>query len=676
MKLNGLEELPGHEMEVKDLPDEHFQKKTVGERFGIMAGGVVMNFISAVILIIIMYGIGKQYIGTVIGDVNGSAYEAGLEMNDKILSINDVPVKTFVDVQKQVILSEPKSKVPFKIERNGKEMVIDVIPDLELSMGIPTVGIVPKKSMYVGDVMPDSPSYKAGLRAKDLIQKVNGVAINEYYEFEELIENSVDKTLSVEVLREGQTLTFEMAVEPRPSYLHLFESGLQSDFILEIDKAQPGRAAYENGFRSGDSLLSIDGEQVFSIKDVSKALAKKNGGAVEVEVLRGEEQIKKSLEPRYSPTLRKYLMGVQISLLGTIRALDQVEVNGPASRGGLAVGDRIVSIDGVAVRTYSALNNILSEKIEQEVTIGYERNGETLSAKVVPRSPVSKSFFSKLIDKSVTLASGHQYIYDSLGLGVKFKKEFYLAEPKADSPAGLAGFKAGDQLLSFSYVSPVTQNKREYLKEQLTNGWGEIDFAFSELSRVLSTKDKALVNTKIDLSQLAIHVRYLRGEQEMVTSILPVASEENAKGFSGVYFDEEKVLLKYDSVGSAVNLVVKESYGMLEFTAQSFLKLISGRISSEAMSGPVGVISITHKYSKTGLIELIWLVAMLSINIGFLNFLPFPPLDGGAIFFLLIEKIKGSPVSAGFQIAVQNLGVLLLISLMLFVTINDVGRLF
>ncbi len=93
------------------------------------------------------------------------------------------------------------------------------------------------------------------------------------------------------------------------------------------------------------------------------------------------------------------------------------------------------------------------------------------------------------------------------------------------------------------------------------------------------------------------------------------------------------------------------------------------------IAGPVGIAILTKQVAALGLVYILQFAAILSINLGIINALPFPALDGGRIFFILIEKIKGSPVSKNFEQAAHTVGFLLLIVLMLFVTFRDISNL-
>lgn len=104
--------------------------------------------------------------------------------------------------------------------------------------------------------------------------------------------------------------------------------------------------------------------------------------------------------------------------------------------------------------------------------------------------------------------------------------------------------------------------------------------------------------------------------------------------------------------------------------------LFTGGLSVSNLSGPVGIYSIVGETAKSGIANVIQLTALLCVNVGFINILPFPAFDGGRILFLIIEKIKGSPVSPKTENIIHSIGFILIMLLLLYVTFNDIIRLF
>lgn len=104
--------------------------------------------------------------------------------------------------------------------------------------------------------------------------------------------------------------------------------------------------------------------------------------------------------------------------------------------------------------------------------------------------------------------------------------------------------------------------------------------------------------------------------------------------------------------------------------------LFTGGISLNQLSGPVGIYSVVGESSKAGIQNVLYLVAFLSINVGVINLLPLPAFDGGHILFIIVEKIKGSPVNPELENKIHMIGMILLLLLMVIITINDVIKLF
>lgn len=104
--------------------------------------------------------------------------------------------------------------------------------------------------------------------------------------------------------------------------------------------------------------------------------------------------------------------------------------------------------------------------------------------------------------------------------------------------------------------------------------------------------------------------------------------------------------------------------------------LFTGKLELNNLSGPIGIYQVVDQARTLGFINILYLIAYLCINVGFINFIPFPAFDGGRILFLIIEKIKGSKVNPKIENAIHSIGFVLLMILMVFVTYNDILRIF
>ena len=140
----------------------------------------------------------------------------------------------------------------------------------------------------------------------------------------------------------------------------------------------------------------------------------------------------------------------------------------------------------------------------------------------------------------------------------------------------------------------------------------------------------------------------------------------------GVYIKSEEVHGFVDSLKYAFTKFGSIVHSM----ALTIEGLFTGKISLQALSGPVGMYEVVDQSIGYGISYMLYLVAFLSINVGFINILPFPAFDGGRVLFLIIEKIKGSPVNSKVENICHMIGFFLLILLMIYITIQDIFRFF
>jgi len=136
----------------------------------------------------------------------------------------------------------------------------------------------------------------------------------------------------------------------------------------------------------------------------------------------------------------------------------------------------------------------------------------------------------------------------------------------------------------------------------------------------------------------------------------------DAKGGSGVL--------------SAIKYAFGKTFSVVEQMVYIIGYLFTGKLSLNSLAGPVGIFQVVGETAKTGIWNIIYLIAFMSINVGFVNLIPFPAFDGGRILFLIIEKIKGSPVNPKIENTIHSIGFVLLMILMIVITYNDIIRIF
>ena len=120
---------------------------------------------------------------------------------------------------------------------------------------------------------------------------------------------------------------------------------------------------------------------------------------------------------------------------------------------------------------------------------------------------------------------------------------------------------------------------------------------------------------------------------------------------------------------------MKQTWFITKMTLISIVKIFEGVISPKNLGGPILIAQMAGEQVKGGLVPFVFFMALLSINLGVLNLLPIPVLDGGHLFFYVIEAIRGKDVGIKWKERAQQVGFILLIILMIYVMIMDIDRL-
>ena len=162
------------------------------------------------------------------------------------------------------------------------------------------------------------------------------------------------------------------------------------------------------------------------------------------------------------------------------------------------------------------------------------------------------------------------------------------------------------------------------------------------------------------------------GEKVTLPAVVLEATIEGEDGrkMIGLTFAEQP-----DSIGMHVNMAVRTSLNYARLVWVSLGMLVSGQVGVDQLSGPVGVASVMATTASYSILAFLQLVAFISINLGVMNLLPLPALDGGRLVFLIIEGIRRKPVPAKYEGYIHAAGLMLLLALMVYVTGQDIVRL-
>lgn len=169
-----------------------------------------------------------------------------------------------------------------------------------------------------------------------------------------------------------------------------------------------------------------------------------------------------------------------------------------------------------------------------------------------------------------------------------------------------------------------------------------------------------------------LKIEFIRDEQPMETSVVPKYDEQAKRALIGVTSP-----MNTHNVGffESITLAFATVIGIIYQMYSALAGMITGAVSAE-LSGPVGVAQMTSQAAHLGIVPLLQFAALLSLNLGVINLLPIPALDGGHFIVLLVEAIRGKAIKPEYVRYVQMAGIIVLLSLMFLATAQDVGRLF
>ncbi len=231
----------------------------------------------------------------------------------------------------------------------------------------------------------------------------------------------------------------------------------------------------------------------------------------------------------------------------------------------------------------------------------------------------------------------------------------YVLEPSVgrvqkDTPAETAGLESNDLILAIDGVA--------------VKSWDEMSNLIAESSG----------------KTLAVSVR--RGDSEQTFHITPQL--KGAKNIFGEDVSRYVIGITASGAGYSERLnpfeafveSLIQTYHVTRLTIVSIYKLIVGSISAKTLGGPLMIAELAGQQARQGAGSLVFFIALLSINLAVLNFLPIPVLDGGHLLFFFIEAVIGRPVNMRMREIAQQVGIFVLILLMVFVFYNDITRIF
>lgn len=236
-------------------------------------------------------------------------------------------------------------------------------------------------------------------------------------------------------------------------------------------------------------------------------------------------------------------------------------------------------------------------------------------------------------------------------------------------------------LLLFIVGMIVGVPKNQATVSHIEDGYALSTTNMQEQDKIIAMDGHRITSTDKLIFYLAVNdgrettflVQHTNGQEEEIT-IAPTKIEDK-EGNVTYRFGLEVDNSKTHDWKALLIYPFQKTYSLVEQLLLTIKSLLFGQLSVENLSGPVGIYSVVGESAKAGFINILYLIAYLCINVGFINLLPFPAFDGGRALFLIIEKIRGKAVSSRTENIIHSFGFYLLMALMVFVTCNDILRL-
>jgi regulator of sigma E protease len=400
-----------------------------------------------------------------------------------------------------------------------------------------------------------------------------------------------------------------------------------------VESNSPAVAA---GLRAGDRISSVEGEPIRWWDELDERVRASAGELLDLRVTRGEHEIELQLPVLERSGIDEFggVESVGWAGLRHERLLPVVgipETDAPAARAGLRSGDLIREVSGVPVEDWSQLEKAYATA-ENPARLRVERG-----------SPGSVQTLEIEVPAPGTLAK----------LGV-IPATALISQVSPGSPAERAGLRPGDLILTAD-GAPVG-SFASFAQTVRTSGGRPIELTHARAGEI----HEVTIRPELQATDTGLGVdeeRYLIG-----------ITAESASTVGAVATDRERNPL----------VAIPRAVGMTVAVTGTYLrglgKIVTGEVSRKQIAGPIGIAVIAHNALQRGWEAYLSMLVMISINLGILNLLPIPVLDGGQALLFAVEGVKRRPVSIRTKEMFQQFGVVLLILIMGLAFWNDISR--
>ncbi len=404
-----------------------------------------------------------------------------------------------------------------------------------------------------------------------------------------------------------------------------------------------GTLAYTAGFRSGDEVRTVNSIPVKTWDQFQDLLDASANMKTSFSVKRtGTEQ---TLQLEATPTLKANENILSFSqFIGDVTGLSQnskstfigVVHNSQAQKLGLMTGDRIVSINSLPISYFRELENLLIVEQGKPIEIEVERG--------LDKEP-----------KNIKISGTLEPISSLASFGIE-SPDLYLAKVVPDSPAAVAGILSGDKIVKINSTEP--KNWEDVLNS--VKGFSGNGTVAITINRDGQDKSFEIV------PKLVSHMSYQGKEEKRYTvGIMPwIQSAPPALA-----------IVQSSNIFEALQRGWRKTFDVTGMTLLSFVRLLQGSISPKNIGGVLSIGQAASETFKIGWNHFLQLMAVISVNLFVINLFPVPVLDGGHLLFYVIEGLRGAPLSMRKMEIAQQVGLVMLMSLMALSLFNDVTRL-
>lgn len=419
----------------------------------------------------------------------------------------------------------------------------------------------------------------------------------------------------------------------------------------------PGHSA-EGKLRPGDRIMSIDGQEVATFDEVKRIISSSPAKTLKLRVFRDNRQVDVEVTTEESVerldmkqreldmTSRVGTLGIQPSAPAAVIGVPNPD--SPAYRAGLRTFDVITNVGGMPVRRFMDLTNALSENAGETLPVTYMRPVGVPGA--LGGLADMAVFESGVV--ALTPDPAGSTLYERAGIELA---DLYLAVVPHDSYLYKAGLRPGDKILRLEDVEVPAWSTFCERVLAAPDKEHRVDYQSARDGRVRTGKFQIRREDFVDDHGQAFSM-YVSPKGHW----LPVAPEERV---------EHPTPIRY-----AFQKAVEETVNVTRFTLVCIVRLLQGRLSLDSLSGPVTIVQIAGEEGRKGTDNFVWLMALLSINLGLLNLLPIPVLDGGHLMFFAIEGVLRKPLPLRLREVAHIVGMAILFGLMAIAFRNDVQK--